>query len=834
LKYQSNQYSHYFIIIKATNPPSISPTTREPTQTPSSKPTPLAPTLSPITLSPSLSPIAAPTTEMPITDLPTKQPIKEPVIVTGSPTRQPVVGPIFSRLPTSEPIPTTSAPTPVNSLIRMTESPTVSSKPSSGEAAVIPPTIDTDDIITPPTSGGGSPDSVETGEDRETEDSDTISAGGIAGIVIASAFVAYSAAYVYAKKRRRDEVDDPDLREVRNKDLDDLEAGIIEGGDDGGGGDNEPTQDKKTSDGGGEVDKVNSLGNGETPPVLETTESYDASDYIPSEARSPSSTDVPLISGVPPSPKRSKVGKETTSSYDDSSSAGESGWSSSAGLSSLNTASFDAGSMTDDGSFLPLPGSPDRNPDRLMATIGAAEAATAMAGSSTQQDARPSFIPTDNSLEDSDMSYDENMPMQSAMAIHSDHPTTQPLAQPKVTRDDLNAAIEAGDWAVVGATAALLADTDHSSSMSMSESEQGLQPSIQTSESFQTETSESNHRAEELDRMVEAGNWEGVVLAAAQFEGASPQDENTQFSSNVDSSSSPSTEDKEAIRAEVERLVRRVVPDEIDNIDEMMLQFEGREPELVETLRTMQERSVAQRARAAVQKTAKLEAKTKAALSNRSDGSASSSSLSHYGGSASNSSVSDYQDDSYSTGGEDSSSLTDSSVSDLGSSLMTSEESRSGSRKTTQSSLELAIEKGDWRAVGEAAAMMGSGDGGDSLIIQDDSGSSSFNSSIEESSKAERVNRLDKLIAKGDWAGIVAAAGTYQAMDDSGVGDTGPKTQEEKDALASASMWQEIADQAKPQGGKDEGAADAAKWAIERAHIKSNEPTKLREDDQSV
>jgi len=744
---------------------------------------------------------------MPVTNLPTKQPIEEPVLVTDSPTRQPVVGPIFSLRPTSEPVPTTSAPTPVNSLIRMTESPTVSSKPSSSEAAVVPPTTDTDDIITPPTSsGGGNPDSVETpgGDDRETEESsDTISAGGIAGIVIASAFVAYSAAYVYAKKRRRDDVDDPDLREVRNKDLDDLEAGVIEGDDGGGGGDNEPTQDKKTG-----------LG-GETPPMLETTESYDASDYIPAEARSPSSTEVPLISGVPPSPKRSKVGKETTSSYDDSSSAGESGWSSSAGLSSLNTASFDAGSMTDDGSFLPLPGSPDRNPDRLMATIGA----------------RPSFIPTDNSLEDSDMSYDENMPMQSAMAIHSDHPS-QPPAQPKVTRDDLNAAIEAGDWAVVGATAALLADTDHSSSMS--ESEQGLQPSIQTSESFQTETSESNHRAEELDRMVEAGNWEGVVLAAAQFEGASPQDEDTQFSSNVDSSSSPSTEDNEAIRAEVERLVRRVVPDEIDNIDEMMLQFEGREPELVETLRTMQERSVAQRARAAVQKTAKLEAKTKAALSNRSDGSVSSSSLSHYGGSASNSSVSDYQDDSYSTGGEDSSSLTDSSVSDLGSSLMTSEESRSGSRKTTQSSLELAIEKGDWRAVGEAAAMMGGGDGGD-LIIQDDSGSSSFNSSIEESSKAERVNRLDKLIAKGDWAGIVAAAGTYQAMDDSGVGDTGPKTQEEKDALASASMWQEIADQSKPQGGgKDEGAADAAKWAIERAHMKSNEPIELREDDQSV
>ena len=47
---------------------------------------------------------------------------------------------------------------------------------------------------------------------------------------------------------------------------------------------------------------------------------------------------------------------------------------------------------------------------------------------------------------------------------------------------------------------------------------------------------------------------------------------------------------KKSIREEVENLVRRVVPEEIDNVDEMMLQFKGREEELVETLRTMQQR----------------------------------------------------------------------------------------------------------------------------------------------------------------------------------------------------------------------------------------------------
>ena len=63
------------------------------------------------------------------------------------------------------------------------------------------------------------------------------------------------------------------------------------------------------------------------------------------------------------------------------------------------------------------------------------------------------------------------------------------------------------------------------------------------------------------------------------------------------------------IRVTVEELVRRVVPEEIDNIDEMMLQFKGREEELVETLRTMEERAVAQKARAQGHKAAKREAR---------------------------------------------------------------------------------------------------------------------------------------------------------------------------------------------------------------------------------
>jgi hypothetical protein len=79
------------------------------------------------------------------------------------------------------------------------------------------------------------------------------------------------------------------------------------------------------------------------------------------------------------------------------------------------------------------------------------------------------------------------------------------------------------------------------------------------------------------------------------------------------STQSENVEEKQRInayRAEVEALVRRVVPDEIDNVDAIMVQFHGREEELIATLRGMQEKTIAQRARAAVQKSAKKEART--------------------------------------------------------------------------------------------------------------------------------------------------------------------------------------------------------------------------------
>jgi len=124
----------------------------------------------------------------------------------------------------------------------------------------------------------------------------------------------------------------------------------------------------------------------------------------------------------------------------------------------------------------------------------------------------------------------------------------------------------------------------------------------------------------------------------------------------------------------------------------------------------------------------------------------------------------------------------------------------------------LAIERGDWRAVGEAAAMMG--EGASAAIIPDEGGSSLSSSLSESQDKQERVHHLDALIAKGDWAGIVAAAGKYQALDD----QTGAPTEEEREALAQASLWQEIANQSKIDSATSaQGAVDAADWAISRS-----------------
>jgi hypothetical protein len=179
----------------------------------------------------------------------------------------------------------------------------------------------------------------------------------------------------------------------------------------------------------------------------------------------------------------------------------------------------------------------------------------------------------------------------------------------------------------------------------------------------------------------------------------------------------------------------------------MMTQFKGREEELVETLRRMQERAIASRARLAVQKSAKLEARVKKG--------------SRGAGMSSGQSV--------------------------------------ASASSTKSELEQAIEAGNWQAVGAAAQKMSDSSVGDLSVDE----VARLRDAISQSPAFSRrgmegsdEDHLDQLIEQGDWQGVIAAAKRATEGPDMG----------ELDALAQANMWQEIADQSKVEARQGESA----------------------------
>ena len=139
--------------------------------------------------------------------------------------------------------------------------------------------------------------------------------------------------------------------------------------------------------------------------------------------------------------------------HDSSSNAGSSGWSSSAGVSSLNTGSADG---LDDPVVGIAAGS-------TLAAIGAA----------------------------------------SRSAVVEEESGSAPSV-PSVSRADLDSAIEAGDWAAVGATAALLAAASDSQSYS---SRSGPMSGTR-SQGGSSVSSLDAARAAELDHLVDAGDWE--------------------------------------------------------------------------------------------------------------------------------------------------------------------------------------------------------------------------------------------------------------------------------------------------------------------------------------
>ena len=200
--------------------------------------------------------------------------------------------------------------------------------------------------------------------------------------------------------------------------------------------------------------------------------------------------------------------------------------------------------------------------------------------------------------------------------------------------DELDLAIANGDWAAVGATAAALA----SRSVSPNQSSLSRRIKRDSVSSSSSSVSEYTQKANELDKLIEAGDWEALVVTAAKYDAegedvsrscrsaASTQGSETEgshandsYASHMDYSSADrsmntgrsvttSASQKERmkeIREQVTQMVRDVVPDEVDNVDEMMAQFKGKEDELLETLRTMKERNVARKARQESQKIAR-------------------------------------------------------------------------------------------------------------------------------------------------------------------------------------------------------------------------------------
>jgi hypothetical protein len=399
-----------------------------------------------------------------------------------------------------------------------------------------------------------------------------------------------------------------------------------------------------------------------------------------------------------------------------------------------------------------------------------------------------------------------------------------------VSRNDLDNAIEAGDWAAVGATAALLAAASDSQSAS-SKSRTSRNSRSQTT----SVSSADAQRAAELDHLVDAGDWEGVVLAAAKFEaqegsirsGTASSARSSSVGSEADtrsgtgsgtftpsvstsvSESASKAQKRDEIRQEVEALVRRVVPEELDNVDEMMQQFKGREEELVETLRTMQERAVAQKARTAGHKAAKQEAR-RSVQRGVVPGAVPPLAASSIG-----------QDLDLTREGQPSA---------AGQSDSTFE-----SPPRNRTALEQAIEAGDWEAVGEAAALMSDTSiasastaeiermaAGARLVGSTGGGSRSLRIA---GVNADRARELDEMIDRGDWSAVVEAAGRFNQADKQGSTassvDFSParrsygadsadsidakskrskQLKEEEDALAQAEIWMQIAQQSKAEG----------------------------------
>ena len=652
------------------------------------------------------------------------------------------------------------------------------------------------------------PDGVESG-DPEPED-EGLSAGAVAGLSVVGAIGLIALVSVLFVRRGRNQGQSEYLKQQDEKvDLEDLD------GDDG----NTALATGPTRGVPGEVGGASrSMARGSTNAaegvvLMMTTSETDAENEGTLGAAPPGSTAEERYSKskiyVPPG--------LPTAGEDSSSHAGSSGWSSQGGTSTLDS-SAEADS------------SASASTSEHRTSLAALGAASALAVNTSGDD-------------------DGNIHM---------------------TYSELDQAIQKGDWAAVGVTAALLASQSFDS-----RSAAGTPKSQNSNMSASINPS----RAAELDRLVEAGDWEGVVAAAAKYDAqetmltgasgsrggsASGNDSDSQrsrgstgspsgastgsgagtstfsggsgtmfsgsrsaFTSSAGTTTSEGASSRakqlEDIRAEVEELVRHVVPEEKDNIDEMLLQFRGREEELVETLRSMKERSVAQKARIEGQKRAKRDAKQTVEAKNKA---ASMGAIDNTGAPADDSWITEIENTPHSATGTLTGVIGAGGVAAAGGKLgidklePPKEEDEDREMREMQDALQDAIKNENWEGVAEAA----SGLSGRNLSGNASTGSRT--SSRRSSASSSRSEEIDSLVDRGDWDGVVAAASRLAAVGDQSIdSDTQERAErrqrrlkEEEEALAQADIWDAIAEQTKQEAmSSDAGAKVAADWAIARS-----------------
>jgi hypothetical protein len=166
----------------------------------------------------------------------------------------------------------------------------------------------------------------------------------------------------------------------------------------------------------------------------------------------------------------------------------------------------------------------------------------------------------------------------------------------RIKNNDMNAAIDNGDWDAVVEAANAFDKGDQESSMAGSSKKIG-----------RDDVNDENIDDDE-DESYESDSYSGSDDGSATTKTTLSED----LMKRVE------------YRAQVEELVQIVLPDETEKVDAMMDQFKGREAELVSTLQTMEERSSNQRARAAIHKSKpRLQQQTEAYNGNGGEGSTS-------------------------------------------------------------------------------------------------------------------------------------------------------------------------------------------------------------------